>query len=121
MEQEVGAVLRIHQMVVEVSSGRPCGEKMFVNMRKVQTNEEMVREFETDLSCRRVTASRSQEGLVVMVQDRTCPQVVSLEYRGKDTNTQVEAGSYKHFIDVWLTNGGQEMVAGEAVFKKPAL
>ena len=27
------------------------------NMRKVPTIEEMVREFETDLSCRRVTAS----------------------------------------------------------------
>ena len=76
---EVGAVLMIHQMMMEVSSGRPCGEKMFVNMRKVRTNEEMVREFETDLSCRRVTASRSQEGLVVMVEDRTCSLVVSVE------------------------------------------
>ena len=42
-------------------------EKMMVNMRKVRTIEEMVREFETDLSCRMVTASRSQEGLVVIV------------------------------------------------------
>ena len=55
-----------------------------------------------------------------MAEEGTCSWV-SVEYRGKDTNTQVEAGSYKHFIDVWLTNGGQEMVAGEAVFKKPAL
>ena len=52
---------------------------MVVNTRKVRTIEEMVREFETDLSCRRVTASRSQEALVVMVEDRTCSQVVSVE------------------------------------------
>ena len=75
-------------------------EKMMVNMRKVRTIEEMVREFETDLSCRMVTASRSQEGLVVIVEDGTCCWMVSVEYRAKDTNTQDEAGNYKHFIDV---------------------
>ena len=52
-------------------------EKMMVNMRKVRTIEEMVREFETDLSCRMVTASRSQEGLVVIVEDGTCCWMVS--------------------------------------------
>jgi hypothetical protein len=50
--------------------------------------EEMVREFETDLSCRMVTASRSGKGLVVRVEDGTCSQVVSVEYRCQD--------------DVWL-------------------
>ena len=33
-----------------------------VNMRKVITIEEIVGEFETDLSCRMVTASRSENG-----------------------------------------------------------
>ena len=47
-----------------------------------------------------VTASRSQEGLVVIVEDGTCCWMVSVEYRAKDTNTQDEAGNYKHFIDV---------------------
>ena len=48
-----------------------------------------------------VTASRSEEGLVVMVDDGTCSQVVS-EYTAQDTNTQEEPGNCKHFIDVWL-------------------
>ena len=80
--------------------------------------DEMVREFETDLRCRMVTTRRSEEGLVVMVENGTCTQVVSVEYRGQDTNTQEEGGNFKHFIDVWLRNSilvdrmrGQEMVA----------
>ena len=42
----------------------------------------MVREFETDLSCRMVTASRSENELVLRVEDGTCSQVVRLKYRG---------------------------------------
>jgi hypothetical protein len=39
------------------------------------------------------------------VKDGTCSQVVSVEYRGQDTNTQEEAGINKHFfIDVDVRN-----------------
>ena len=39
------------------------------------------------------------------VDDGTCSQVASVEYRGQDTNTQEEAGNNKHFfIDVWVRN-----------------
>jgi hypothetical protein len=73
---EVGAVLKIHHMVVLVFAGSQCvtvvvGDNkpintrkvedmnwveedvmaVMVNMRKVNTIEEMEREFETDLSC----------------------------------------------------------------------
>ena len=75
---------------------------------------------ESDLSCRMVTASRSEDGLVVRVEDGTFSQVVSVEYRGQDTNTQEEAGNNKHFIYVWVRNRSlvdrvreQEMVAGD--------
>ena len=67
-----------------------------------------------------VTASRSEDGLVVRVEDGTFSQVVSVEYRGQDTNTQEEAGNNKHFIYVWVRNRSlvdrvreQEMVAGD--------
>ena len=50
--------------------------------------EEMVRESETDLRCSMVTARRSEEGLVVMVDNGACSQVVSVEYSGQDTNIQ---------------------------------
>jgi hypothetical protein len=53
-----------------------------VNMRSLITIEEKVGECETDLSCRMVTASRSENGLVLRVEDGTCSQVVRLEYRG---------------------------------------
>ena len=165
---EVGAVLRINHMVVEVFSGRPdgrvfsghcvtvveCGdgdtirpintrkgkdmnwgdeddkrvtelrkwlrERKMAGFRKVRTIEEIVGECESDLSCRLVTASRAEDGLVVRVEDGTCSQVVSVEYLGQDTNTQEEAGNNKHFIDVWVRNcilvermREQEMVAGD--------
>jgi hypothetical protein len=42
-----------------------------------------------------VSASRSEEGMVVMLEDGTS----SVEYRGEDTITQEEAGYNKHFID----------------------
>ena len=63
-------------------------ERIMVNMRSLITIEEKVGECETDLSCRMVTASRSGKGLVVRVEDGTCSQVVSVEYRCQD--------------DVWL-------------------
>ena len=37
-------------------------ERMKLNMMKVRTIEEIVGECETDISCRMVTASRSQKG-----------------------------------------------------------
>ena len=49
-------------------------ERMVVNMRKVRTIEEKVVVFDTDL--------RSDDGLVVRVEDGTGYLVVSLEYRG---------------------------------------
>ena len=59
-------------------------ERMKLNMMKVRTIEEIVGECETDISCRMVTASRSQEWLVVWewVEDVHCSQVVIVEYRG---------------------------------------
>ena len=57
-------------------------ERMMVNMRKVITIEEIVGECETGLSCRMVSASRSENGLVLRVEDGTCSQVVRWEYRG---------------------------------------
>jgi hypothetical protein len=42
-------------------------EIMMVDMRKVRTIEEIVSDCETDLSCSMVTASRADDGLVVMV------------------------------------------------------
>ena len=57
-------------------------ERIMVNMRSLITIEEKVGECETDLSCRMVTASRSENGLVLRVEDGTCSQVVRLEYRG---------------------------------------
>ena len=56
------------------------------------------------------------------VEDGNCSQVVSVEYRGQDTNTQEEAGNNKHFIDVWVRNSSlvdrmreQEMVARDCM------
>ena len=57
-------------------------ERMMGNMRKGITIEEIAGECETDFSCRMVTASRSENGLVLRVEDGTCSQVVRLEYRG---------------------------------------
>ena len=57
-------------------------ERMKLNMMKVRTIEEIVGECETDISGRMVTASRSQEWLVVWVEDVHCSQVVIVEYRG---------------------------------------
>ena len=57
-------------------------ERTMVDMRKVRTIEEIVGESETDFSCRMVTANRSENGLVLRVEDGTCSQVVRLEYRG---------------------------------------
>ena len=61
-------------------------------------------ECDTELSCRMVTAGRSDDRLVVKVEDWTRSQVVSVEYRGQDTNTQEETGNNKHSLDVWLRN-----------------
>ena len=47
-------------------------EIMMLNMMKVRTIEEIVGECETDISCRMVTASRSQEWLVLRVEDMNC-------------------------------------------------
>jgi hypothetical protein len=58
---------------------------MMWNLRKVITIEEIAGECETDLICRMVTASRSENGLVLRVEDWTCSQVVRFEYRGKET------------------------------------
>ena len=79
-------------------------------MRKVITIEEIVGECETDL--------RSEDGLLVRVEDGTCSTVVSLEYRGSDTIIQEKGWNNKHFMDFWLRNSiledrmrDQEMVA----------
>jgi len=144
----VGAVLRIHHMVVEVFNGIPDGrvysghcvtvveggvgqsikpsstKKEDLNWGQeddwrveelrnwsknnnvddlmVRTIEEIVNECTTSLSCRVVTITRDEEWLVMRVEDGTCSQVVSMEYRGQDTMTQEEAGNNKHFIDVWV-------------------
>ena len=66
--------------------------------------DEMVREFETDLRCRMVTTRRSEEGLVVMVEDGACSQVVIVQYRGQDTNIQEDdpcAVKYVHGEEGW--------------------
>ena len=57
-------------------------ERMMGNIRKVIAIEEIAGECEKDLSCRMVTASRSENGLVLRVEDGTCSQVVRLEDRG---------------------------------------
>ena len=101
-------------------------ERKMAGFRKVRTIEEILGECESDLSCRLVTASRAEDGLVVMVEDGTCSQVVSVEYLGQDTNTQEEAGNNKHFIDVKVRNcilvermREQEMVAGDGEEEGP--
>ena len=40
---------------------------------------------------------RPVEGLVVLLEDGTCSEVVNVEYRGQDTNTHDEARNYKYF------------------------
>ena len=51
-----------------------------------------------------VTPSRVEEGLVLMVEDGTCFQQVSVEYRGQDTRTREGAGNNEHFIYVRVTS-----------------
>ena len=46
-------------------------ERMMVNRSKISNTEDIVYWFETDLSCRMVTASRSEDGLVVRVEHGT--------------------------------------------------
>ena len=77
---------------------------MVVVSRKVRSIKDLVEECVTDLSCKVVTVNRMQTGLVVRVEDGTCSEVLSVEYRGLDTHTQEEAGNNKHFIDLWVEN-----------------
>ena len=79
-------------------------DRMVEDIRIVRTIEDRLEECETDRSCRVVTSSRVEEGLVSMVEDGTCSQQVSVEYRGEDTRTREGAGNNKHFIDVRVTS-----------------
>lgn len=69
---------------------------------KVRTIKEIVGDCETYLSCKMVTDSRTEDGLVVGVEDGTYSQVVSADYRGQDTITQEEAGNTKYFFDLLM-------------------
>ena len=51
---------------------------MMVNTRKVRSIVEIVGD---SLSCRILTASSSEDVLVVRVEDGTCAKVVSVKYR----------------------------------------
>ena len=53
-------------------------ERMMVNTRKVRSIVEIVGD---SLSCRILTASSSEDVLVVRVEDGTCAKVVSVKYR----------------------------------------
>ena len=53
-------------------------ERMMVNTRKVRSTVEIVGD---SLSCRILTASSSEDVLVVRVEDGTCAKVVSVKYR----------------------------------------
>jgi hypothetical protein len=61
--------------------------------------EEMVRQFETDLSCSMVTASRFGEGLVERVQDgTTCSQVVIWSSGAKTPTHRRRLGTSSTYI-----------------------
>jgi hypothetical protein len=53
-------------------------ERMMVNTRKVRSIVEIVGD---SLSCRILTASSSEDVLVVRVENGTCAKVVSVKYR----------------------------------------
>ena len=80
-------------------------ERMMVNMRSVITIQEKVGEFETDLSCRMVTASRADGGLV---GEGGGLDLLSGGQGGvQGAGHQHTGGGWdnKHFfIDVWVRN-----------------
>ena len=83
-------------------------EIMMVNMMKVAAIEKrtiyhLFRKHMTivrqTISCRMVTASRYQVGLLMRVKDGTCSQVVIVKYnRGYDTITEEETGNKKRCL-----------------------